>query len=681
MDFFQMIGDQIFHIPVIGSAIIGLFVCFFIIWMVSFFSRYALMMVKFAPSVLTAAGLMGTFVGLTMGLKDLNLSDQQSMQALIDGLKSVFIYSLVGVATAIFFMLANMIPSVIQRRWYEQEIQGQKQKVKKYNDQLLGLQRAQLEEQKKSAAAIEKLQFDNDNEALGRIISQAVVTGLTPVLLEIKHAVADQGGEAIRQVLDELKQEILVPMQKALHQTNHALGDTNQAVMAIIKAVQDSQAHSDRLIEAVGQASEQMRQASIDMRGLVGTIDQTVQHMHDVQRDQQKSLDQFNVDLQTNLSQIKPAIEQGLATAKDSLTQAVGSAALLMQQGIEGASRAMQDNIRHTLGEVGDKLNQTVEIAFNRFDDAQTKFDGTLNRFSTDMNGHLDRMVTDLESVGSHTKTVIDHASAEMVKNLNTAGESISQITGAAFKQFSTAQEHFDTTLNRFSTDMNGHLDRMATELESIGQNAKSLIDRSAENLASTLGDIDQKLLNTAVVLKESLEAFRAEYEVSLTQYLDVQQQRLDGFLDKQNEQLEQTIGRQRQGLEDVTQQLKQQFEQMVKQQDQLNKMYSNHVQRLDGIQQAVLPKIANIAHDLVAGERQFAQRIDYAGEHLEKINQVLSDIPSEIQKSYEKLNEKYIGAFNQLDGGIHDVASKLVAASDVLMQSIRVHQIFNESE
>jgi DNA anti-recombination protein RmuC len=282
--------------------------------------------------------------------------------------------------------------------------------------------------------------------------------------------------------------------------------------------------------------------------------------------------------------------------------------------------------------------------------------------------------------VGQHTKTVIDHASAEMVQNLNIAGESISQITGAAFKKFSTAQEQFDTTLNRFSNDMNGHLDRMATELESIGQNAKSLIDQSAENLASTLGDIDHKLLNTAVVLKESLEAFRTEYEASLTQYLDGQQQRLDGFLDKQNDQLEQTIGKQRQGLEDVTQQLKQQFEQMVKQQDQLNKMYGSQVQRLDMLQQAALPKIANIAHDLATGERQFAQRIDHASEHLAKINQALSVIPNEIHKSYEKLNEKYVGAFNQLDGGVHDVASKLVAASDVLMQTLNVHQIVNKS-
>jgi ABC-type transporter Mla subunit MlaD len=181
-------------------------------------------------------------------------------------------------------------------------------------------------------------------------------------------------------------------------------------------------------------------------------------------------------------------------------------------------------------------------------------------------------------------------------------------------------------------------------------------------------------------VLKESLEAFRTEYEVSLTQYLDGQQQRLDGFLDKQNDQLEQTIGKQRQGLENVTQQLKQQFEQMVKQQDQLNKVYGSQIQRLDTVQQTVLPKIANIAHDLATGERQFAQRMDHASENLEKINQSLSIVPHEIQKSYEKLNEKYVGAFNQLDGGVHDVASKLVAASDVLMQSLNVHHIVNES-
>ena len=44
-------------------------------------------------------------------------------------------------------------------------------------------------------------------------------------------------------------------------------------------------------------------------------------------------------------------------------------------------------------------------------------------------------------------------------------------------------------------------------------------------------------------------------------------------------------------------------------------------------------------------------------------------------------LRSKSIGAFKQLDGGVHDVASKLVAASDVLMQSLNVHQIVNQSK
>lgn len=628
MGFFKdFLWANFFHINVVAWGLILLFLFFMYFWVKSFRMGKLSTQSKFAPSVMTAAGLLGTFIGLSYGLQDLNLDNQASMQELVNGLKLVFVYSLVGVASSIFFMLLNMIPTGRHVQQLSQSTDRNKQQQQTHNQALLDLLTAQRDAQQQMASDIAKLQFGNDNEQLGRIISKGVVNGLAPMLIEIKSAVADQGGEAIRQVLDELKQEILVPMQRSLTQTNSALGDTNQTVLAMIQVVEATQQHNDRLIAAVGRASEQMVTASEKMNGLVDKIDQTVSHMGTIQEQQKASLDLFNRDLQTNLAQIKPAIEEGLNTAKESLTAAIGVSAALMQQSIAQASEAMVHNLDGALKQAGTQLNETIGSATQ----------------------DLTRAVTDTTS------------------RLNESVQS-------ALQGFDVTQQKLDHTLQNFSGQMNGHLDRMATELEQIGQNAKGLIDSATDNLTSTLGDIDQKLLNTRQVLQESLETFRQEYQARLTEYLDLQQQRLDGFLDAQNKQLEATIGQQREGLVAVTHDLQRTFSEATQQHRNVVDAQQNMLNRLDATREALLPKIAEIARELGQGEQNMVAQLKLSNDALHQVSEALSQmgqqLPTEFAKAFEQLDQKYREAFSSLDSGLADTVGALLAATEALVQA-----------
>jgi hypothetical protein len=156
----DFLWKNFWHIDGVAWLIIGLFIFFTVYFIISIKDRKLSTPSKFAPSVMTAAGLLGTFIGLTYGLKDLNLQEQTSMQALIDGLKLVFVYSLVGVFSAILFMLLNMIPAAIQNR--ENKIRSDQSKLdaQTHNQNLLNVLKTSLTEQEKMAFAIAKLQFD-----------------------------------------------------------------------------------------------------------------------------------------------------------------------------------------------------------------------------------------------------------------------------------------------------------------------------------------------------------------------------------------------------------------------------------------------------------------------------------------------------------------------------------------
>lgn len=586
------------HIPIIASVLVILFVLFSISSVLSIYYKKLLTPAKFAPSVMTATGLLGTFIGLSFGLKDLNLQDQTSMQALIDGLKLVFIYSLFGVGASIIFMLLNMIPSSIQNKLNLDLLENKKKQAQNHNDRLLAfqgsqvdllielsnLQKKSLEKQRLMQLDIANLKLGNDNEELASRISQGIILGLTPLLTEIKTAVADQGTEAIKKVLEDLKTEILVPMKGALDNTNNALETTNQAVKDTITTIKESQEHNNHLISEVGIAAEKMKHASESMKELVGKVDNTVQHMDDIQVKQHSSLEKFNNDLQDNLAKIQPAIQKGLSDAGLALSGAIATATVAMKNGIE-----------ESLNSAGDKLNATVDNAFTHFSDAQTKF---------------------------------------------------------------------DHTLNTFSNNMNGHLDRMATELQDIANNAEAMINSASENLKSTLGDIDNKLLNTADVLKDSLETFRVQYQESLTLYLDEQTKNLNGFLDRQNEQLEQTLGKQREGLVEVTNSLTEQFQFMDSKQKEVNQSLNDMINRMEAVQESIIPKVHMIALELSKGEQTFSKAINESSKNLNSISNALEnmgrDLPVEFEKAFKLLNEKYINAFNELDSGLADAINRM---------------------
>lgn len=645
--FFQAFFSKVWPIAIVISVLI----------LISAFSLYFSLQNKrlnawsqFAPTILTTAGLLGTFIGLTIGLQQLKSTadgglDPASFGGLVEGLKAVFVYALSGVAASLLFMGLNT--RVAKKQAEQQQLKSEqlKDNAQRHNNELLTLQRnqekslqalavlqnKQLESQKVMQETISKLQFDNDNQQLASLISQGVVQGLNPLLLEIKTAVADQGTEAIKQVLEDLKQEILVPMNGALNHTNTALKETTDAVKATVDAIKASQEHNGKLIVAVGEAAIKMEDASEKMNGLVDKIDKTVQHMDNIQIAQKASLDSFNQELQTNLATIKPAIQEGLDAAKVALTGAIGSAAALMTTSIADASKAMQDNIKTVLNDSGTELKSAVTQATQQLSDSVTKTIATQN-------------------------------------------ESIND----SFKKFDTIQHGLNTILNDFSQDMNGHLDRMATELEQIGTNSKNLIDTASTNLKETLGDIDDKLLNTAKVLEASLEKFRIQYQTSLTTYLEQQTQNLDGFLDRQNQQLEQTIGKQRQGLEDVTNSLTKQFGLMDEKQKEINDAHTKLIKVIDSAGISILPKVESIARELNQGEKKLSQGLERSSEHLDKVSHALEalgqNLPPAFEKAFQQLNENYKESFTDLDRGLKDAVNGLGTTVGALTQAISLH-------
>ncbi len=88
-----------------------------------------------------------------------------------------------------------------------------------------------------------------------------------------------------------------------------------------------------------------------------------------------------------------------------------------------------------------------------------------------------------LNDAGTELKGAVSQATMNLTLPSNLLFKNKINRFRSVFTQFDHAQTKFNEILTTFSVDMNGYLDRMATELAAVGDNAENMINFASENL------------------------------------------------------------------------------------------------------------------------------------------------------------------------------------------------------
>ncbi|WP_221901654.1 methyl-accepting chemotaxis protein [Bathymodiolus platifrons methanotrophic gill symbiont] len=92
--------------------------------------------VNYSATLLTSLGILGTFIGIVIGLLDFNAEDiDGSIGSLLAGLKTAFITSLVGMAASIIFKLLEAIPLFVKDERIDLQDVGAEDLYRAINDQ------------------------------------------------------------------------------------------------------------------------------------------------------------------------------------------------------------------------------------------------------------------------------------------------------------------------------------------------------------------------------------------------------------------------------------------------------------------------------------------------------------------------------------------------------------------
>ena len=689
---FKFTAMALEHNPYILLVILGFFVFFSIqgVRALKTSNMGASSTLKFAPSVLTSLGLLGTFFALTESLVGLQLNDlgninNENLSDFIKSLGSVFSFSILGIGSAIFFMIVNFCilarrnnQILSQKDNHKVEAQSRQTKLDTLNQSTLNelksqshylnnlanissktntqsdylleisdliknqndVQRSQDEAQQKlfmnidfvmtrMSSAITNIETGYDMDKLGDVISEKIGEVLTEPLAKMTQALEKNNSDVIHKLLADLKEDILVPIK-------NEIAATNETTNKVIEAVDKSQVTNTQLIGKLGDVTQQMGSFVTNTQLLVGAMASTVDQMETLQKNQDKTLKEFNTDLQDNLAGIRPAIEEGMNTAKEGMVSSITLATTAM-------SVAMQSGVK--------EISNTVD----QMSDLQKNQDKTLKEFNSGLKDTLSIIQPAIEK-GMKT------AEEGMVSSITLATTTMNTaMTGVITQISEDVIETLGAVLVKFDNNMDGHLTRMNDELAETGSRASVLIDSSASALRDTLGDIDKTLDESSDKLQRELQAFRETYQLSL-----------DEFFTQQNEALEQTLGVQNKRLQETADQLGKQFESMDKAQQQLNEESLQTIERSHKVYEPLLNQMATIATTLNKGQTTLVKDLRAMQDHTDDINDALKELgqtmPQEFTKAFETLNDAYINKFNSSNDVLEKIMKEMITASAVLL-------------
>lgn len=455
--------------------------------------------VNYAPSLLTSLGILGTFLGIVLGLLEFNTTNvESSIVKLLDGLKVAFITSVIGILGSItlkFLINANIItPKITENSKIQDiDISDLYNIMNMQNENLIKLQNVLSDNQESSIIGQMKLMrsdiTDNNkknNEQI-LILSQHLNTivelgnyqkesfnGFQFNLWNKLQDFADMlSKSATEQVIEALNSVIKDFNEKLTEQFGENFKQLNNAVIKLV----DWQENYKNQLE---QMKNQFDLSVDSMSGMEKSIEQISTHSKSIP----ESMSNLEVVINTNQTQVEE-LNRHLEVFKDMRDKAVDAVPAIKEQvekTLEGFSNASNE-IMTSIASSTDKISVTLVQNAENFADNVSKTNGalvdssdTLRSSSSQIREQLDATILDLNK---HVRIMIEdlsNNSKEISTNFKAVGESL--------------EEELTKTNNKFNSMLDESTSKLQFSIENLSNEQLKQTKKVLDGLDSTIKDI-----------------------------------------------------------------------------------------------------------------------------------------------------------------------------------------------
>lgn len=538
-----------------------------------------------AAGTLVGLGLLGTFLGLTLGIKDFDSSStqniQKSIQLLLSGMGTAFITSLVG-------MLLSMIYSFCDKYWRNRLSKHLHVLTKKLdslyyiddrtlddlNEQALAKSIAStmkevVEHEMRSVvnALNEKLTYNNESgeattiaNAIREILkenqeqSKALKSFSTDLAIELNNG--------FDEVLSRQMQQKILPLMENVDATTKAIVEHIDQMASLVSspATDMIQTVVDELKNSM---SEMMKEFSSGLSGSATNELETLAHQLGTaaqsMADFPNNMAHISSTLQVTIEEVKNAVSEISSTSANAnsiamqrmqeqitfATGAISAAIAEVKDVMSGISQSSQEQSNQMVSKLADAAEKMGTFLSGTISTLSSSVQQSVKSITDDVNNKQADLIALQEDTTSQTKKLLETFNTGLDRlekmneyitgTMNMFQQAQGQITGStAHLQTITGDMKLATQLfNKSQTDY-------AVKMEEMQRNSQRGIDAVTELLKNS-GDLSEDYVEKFETIRQGLGSIFQQLQSGLSEYSRTVQATTQKYLDQYSTSLTNT--------------------------------------------------------------------------------------------------------------------------------------------
>ncbi len=512
--------------------------------------------------IFTGIGIFGTFLGLVLGLWNINISDVAKMltsiKELLAGISTAFFTSLVGVFCALVFnwvhnkaiinvkektaelvsLLEDFYPRKTQEMWLAEAFEQGRQQTEALTNLSADLA-FKLGDglQTRMNSSFEKLAQD-----LARIMQDS----LTPTLQDIRESLDNLNNGGVKAIGEGINNSVgtelkgfagtLVDLQKQMQEsfaeTQKTGESTNQKLMTVVNQLAENiQASSN---EALAVQKRQMQDANSQMEQMMQKLqaaaassgNELKNSISDVTGVMKSAMDNAattqNETLENTCKQIKDVladINNALKKSTAETTQAQQKQVEATMQQMNSIMEDMRQSAENSSNQMTNAINGVTDVLRSTMDEAADKQKATLEETCTQIKNVLTEVNENLKAATNKMVDASAAANASLLATMTAVNDKASGAAAAYAQSASMQAESMDNaskamkqnlqvTVEKLQQLLEGHNNAMTkayNEFNDITGKATNIV-ASAKDAAGKFGEAAVPVSKATDGLKEQLE-------------------------------------------------------------------------------------------------------------------------------------------------------------------------------
>ena len=540
-------------------------------------------MLDAVSGVLVGLGLLGTFLGLTLGIKGFDSSNteriNESIQGLLAGMGTAFYTSLAGMIASILFTgldkafryrlykYTKELTDNLDSEFYIDDIELANLNQQKIVNQLYKALKTDIQDQASSIVA--KLTYNNaegQNVTIGNAIREILTenTKQSKALMSFSTDLAMELNQGFDETLSRQMQQKIVPLMESVDATTKAVVE-----------------HIDKMADTVSSPATDMMQNVVDelkqsmqsllnefSTGLSGSATSELENLAmqlstatQAMADFPKNMENISATLQVTIEEVKHAISEISNTSANAnstamqqmqeqityATGAISNAITEVKEVMSGISQSSQEQSNQMVSKLADTAEKMGSFLTGTISTLSNSVQQSVKGITDDINSKQTDLIALQEDTTSQTKKLLENFNVGL-ERLEKMNEYVSG-TMNGFKQAQGEITVSTSNLRTISSDM-----KLATELFNKGQNdyaarlaqlqtaSQKGIDQVTEMLKNS-GQLSDEYVQKFDLIKQGLGSIFSQLQSGLTEYSRTVKDTTDKYLASYTSSLTQTTG------------------------------------------------------------------------------------------------------------------------------------------